>query len=224
MIRIAVCDDDLNNLKITSKYIEAALINLNFEAEIVLATQSQQLITESISNNEIDILFLDIDFNGAGKNGIEFATELRKINKDFSLVFVTAFFEYSLIAYQCKTFGYVLKPITEQSITPVLSRLKAEYTQNTNNFIQLNKDYSIRTKDILFIERNKSKAKVYTAETIYETNYSLNNIQDILPADFVRVHRSYIINQNNIQKINRDEKIIEFGNNLSCPLGQFHFI
>lgn len=224
MIKIALCDDDINNLNLTSKLIESALINLDFEAEIVVATQSQDVIKEKILNNEIDILFLDIDFNGTGQNGIEFANELRQCNKDFCLIFVTAFFEYSLLAYQCKTFGYILKPLSIQAITPVLTRLKSEFTENTNNFIQLNKAYSIRTKDILFIERNKSKAKVYTENCVYETNYSLNNIQHILPADFVRIHRSYIVNPNNIQTINRDDKLILFKNKITCPLGQFNSI
>jgi len=224
LIRIALCDDDKNNLNLTSKLIESALISLDFEAEIVAVTESQDVIKEKILNNEIDILFLDIDFNGTGQNGIEFANELRNYNKDFSLIFVTAFFEYSLLAYQCKTFGYILKPLSMQAITPVLTRLKNEFTENTNNFIQLNKSYSIRTKDILFIERNKSKAKVYTEDSVYETNYSLNNIQNILPEDFVRVHRSYIVNPNNIQTINRDDKLIMFKNKITCPLGQFNSI
>lgn len=220
MLRIGLCDDDLNSLKYTSKIIEANIINTNFEAEIVLATKDQELIKEKIANHEIDILFLDIEFKSEGKNGIVFANELRVLNKDFSLIFVTAFFEYSLLAYQCKTFGYVLKPITTQSIAPIMLRLKSEFSQEKNNFIQLNKSESIRAKDILFIERNKSKTKVYTACDTFETNYSLNNMQEILPKDFIRVHRSYIVNQNNIQSINRNEKIILFKNKLSCPLGQ----
>lgn len=220
MMRIGICDDDLNSLKYTSKIIEAQIINMNFEAEIVLVTTNQELIKEKILNHEIDILFLDIDFNSKGKNGIVFANELRVLNKDFSLIFVTAFFEYSLLAYQCKTFGYILKPITIQSTAQIMLRLKSEFSQETNSFIHLNKSETVRAKDILFIERNKSKTKVYTTCDTFETNYSLNNMQEILPKDFIRVHRSYIVNQNNIQSINKNERIILFGNKLSCPLGQ----
>lgn len=220
MMRIGICDDDLNSLKYTSKIIEAQIINMNFEAEIVLVTTNQELIKEKILNHEIDILFLDIDFNSKGKNGIVFANELRVLNKDFSLIFVTAFFEYSLLAYQCKTFGYILKPITIQSTAQIMLRLKSEFSQETNSFIHLNKSETVRAKDILFIERNKSKTKVYTTCDTFETNYSLNNMQEILPKDFIRVHRSYIVNQNNIQSINKNDRIILFGNKLSCPLGQ----
>lgn len=220
MIRIGLCDDDLNSLKYTSKIIESQIINMNLEAEFVVITNNQELVKEKIINREIDVLFLDIEFKSDGKNGITFANELRTFNKDFSLIFVTAFFEYSMLAYQCKTFGYVLKPVTIQSIAPIMLRLQSEFFQESSSFIQLNKSESIRAKDILFIERNKSKTKVYTACDTFETNYSLNNMQEFLPKDFVRVHRSYIVNQNNIQGINKNEKVILFENKLSCPLGQ----
>lgn len=220
MIRIGLCDDDLNSLKYTAKIIESQIINMELEAEFVVITNNQELVKEKIINHEIDVLFLDIEFKSDGKNGITFANELRAFNKDFSLIFVTAFFEYSMLAYQCKTFGYVLKPVTTQSIAPIMLRLQSEFYQESSNFIQLNKSESIRAKDILFIERNKSKTKVYTACDTFETNYSLNNMQEFLPKDFVRVHRSYIVNQNNIQGINKNEKVILFENKLSCPLGQ----
>lgn len=220
MVKIGLCDDDINSLKYTSKIIEAQIISMNLDAEIVAITVDQELIKKKITNHEIDVLFLDIEFKSYGKNGITFANELRVLNKDFSLIFVTAFFEYSMLAYQCKTFGYVLKPVTIQSIAPIMLRLQSEFFQESNSFIQLNKSESIRAKDILFIERNKSKTKVYTACDTFETNYSLNNMQEFLPKDFVRVHRSYIVNQNNIQGINKNEKIILFENKLSCPLGQ----
>lgn len=220
MMKIGLCDDELDSLKYTSKIIEAQIINMNLDAEIVVITDDQELIKQKVVNHEIDVLFLDIEFKSGGKNGITFANELRTFNKDFSLIFVTAFFEYSMLAYQCKTFGYVLKPITMQSIAPIMLRLQSEFFQEPHNFIQLNKSESIRAKDILFIERNKSKTKVYTACDTFETNYSLNSMQEFLPKDFIRVHRSYIVNQNNIQGINKNEKIILFENKLSCPLGQ----
>lgn len=220
MMKIGLCDDELDSLKYTSKIIEAQIINMNLDAEIIVITDDQELIKQKVVNHEIDVLFLDIEFKSDGKNGITFANELRTFNKDFSLIFVTAFFEYSMLAYQCKTFGYMLKPITMQSIAPIMLRLQSEFFQEPHNFIQLNKSESIRAKDILFIERNKSKTKVYTACDTFETNYSLNSMQEFLPKDFIRVHRSYIVNQNNIQGINKNEKIILFENKLSCPLGQ----
>ena len=88
--------------------------------------------------------------------------------------------------------------------------------------LKVNKDYMVRTKDILYIERNKSKATIYTNDSTYETCYSLNSLENELPNNFVRVHRSYIVNSNQISKISKENKSIYFNEYLSCPLGQFN--
>jgi DNA-binding LytR/AlgR family response regulator len=223
MIRIGLCDDEINVIKGIAKIMESSLINLDLDAEIVVITDNQEQIFSAIKNNEIDVLFLDIDFKSSDKNGIKFAKELRQINKMFKLVFLTGHFEYSLLAFKCKTFDYVLKPITIQNLEPVLMRLKEDIENNSFDFIKVNKNFTIRTNDILFIERNKSKAIIHTASSNYESCLSLNAVLENLPNSFIRIHRSYIINQNQIQTIDKENKIINFEGNKFCPISQFDF-
>ena len=98
MIRIGMCDDNLTVLNGIAKILESELIEQDIDAEITIITNDQNIIYEQIKNQEIDILFLDIDFKN-GKNGVDFALELRKLNKNFYLIFVTAFQRYILIYY-----------------------------------------------------------------------------------------------------------------------------
>ena len=224
MINIAICDDESHTLNAIAKVTESAIITCNFDAEIAIATTNQQLIYEKIKNHEIDVLFLDVDFNNNGVNGIEFALELRKQDKNFKLIFVTSHFEYAMIAYKCKTYDYILKPFDKDKVCNIIKRLMDDVSDYDLGLIKLNKDDTIRTKDILFIERNKSKATVYTKNSTYETCFSLNSIHQELPPSFVRVHRSYIVNQDRITHISKDEKSIYFEDNKCCPLGQFNLI
>ncbi|MBR6688516.1 MAG: response regulator transcription factor [Clostridia bacterium] len=218
MINIGICDDDTSSINYTKKLIESGLISIEFDAEISIATSNQQAIYSRIEKREIDILFLDINFNN-GKNGIEFANELRKVNKKFKLVFVTSHFEYAMLAFSCKTFDYILKPIDIDKITYVLERLKDDLMAARTRFIKVNKDYTIRTEDIYYIEHNKSKTAIYTKDSVYETTNSLNTILDSLPDYFIRNHRSFIINQNEVAKIDKDDRLIYFNNGLNCPIG-----
>ena len=220
MINIAICDDERDVLKAIAKITEASIITTEYDAEVKLVTTSQKDIYNGIKEHTIDVLFLDVDFNNGGKNGIDFALELRKINKDFKLIFLTAHFEYAMLAYKCKTFDYILKPVDIDKMVAVIKRLKDEVTNSDLGLFKVNKDYVVRTKDILFIERNKSKATVYTKDSTYETCFSLNSIKQELPASFLRVHRSYIVNSEQISKIDKDEKSIYFTKDLSCPMGQ----
>lgn len=222
MIHIAICDDEAEIVKSVAKFTESAIITSGFDAEISLITTNQNDVYYGVEKHEIDVLFLDVDFKGTGKNGIEFALELRKINKDFKLIFITSHFEYMMMAFNCKTFGYLMKPIDLEKVTNIIKRLKEDLSFSELGLLKINKDYTLRTKDILFIERNKSKATVYTKGSTYETCYSLNSLQHELPSSFIRVHRSYIVNSNQISKISKEDKSIYFEENLSCPLGQFN--
>lgn len=221
MIKIGICDDEPNVLKGISKILESCIINLDLDAEIVIETTEQADIISAIKNKEIDVLFLDIDFKNSERNGIKLAKELRTLNSNFKLIFSTGHFEYSLLAYKCKTFDYVLKPITYQNLMPTVKRLKADLENDTSNFVKISKNFSLRTDDILFIERNKSKAVVYTSDSIYSSSYSLTTLLEELPSSFIRIHRSYIINQDRIKIIDRENKQIVFDNNNSCPIGNF---
>ena len=223
MINICICDDEASVLKAIAKVTEAAIITAQFEAEIALVTSNQNDVYKLIENHQIDILFLDIDFNNGGKNGIDFALELRKVNKDFKLVFITGHFEYAMLAYKCKTFDYLLKPIDINKVITIMKRLKEDFSETKFELFKINKDYSLRAKDILYIERNKSKATVYTKDATYETCFSLNNLEHELPSSFVRVHRSYIVNSEQISKISKDEKLIYFSDNINCPLGNLKY-
>ena len=115
-----------------------------------------------------------------------------------------------------------MKPMDIPKATNVLKRLTTDLSKCELGLLKVNKDYMIRTKDILFIERNKSKATIYTKDSTYETCFSLNCLEHELPNNFVRVHRSYIVNSSQIAKISRVDKSIYFDENLSCPLGQFN--
>ena len=223
MINICICDDEPSVLKSVAKITEAAIITTEFDAEITLLTSNQDEVYKLIKGHQIDILFLDIDFNNGGKNGIDFALDLRKENKDFKLIFITGHFEYAMLAYKCKTFDYILKPIDTNKVISIIRRLKEDFSGTKFELFKINKDYSLRAKDILFIERNKSKATVYTKDATYETCFSLNSLEHELPSSFVRVHRSYIVNSEQISKISKDEKLIYFANNINCPLGNLKY-
>lgn len=223
-MNIAICDDELPILKAIAKITEAAIISNKFDAEISTVTTDQEVIYEGIRNHQIDVLFLDVDFNNGGMNGIDFALKLREINKDFTLIFMTGHFEYVMLSFKCKTFDYIMKPVDINKVTTVLKRLTTDLSDCELGLLKVNKDYIVRTKDILFIERNKSKATIYTKDSTYETCSSLNTLVSELPDNFVRVHRSYIVNKEQIAKISKENKSIYFDENLSCPLGQFNNI
>lgn len=218
MIKIGMCDDDLNSNKTTAKLLEAEIIEQDLDAEITAVSDNQKEIFDQIYLRNIDILFLDIDFKKSGKNGIEFAKDLRKINKDFYLVFLSAHQRYIHVSLITKVFDFLVKPINRETLSELVIRLKDEFTTNNSLFLHLNKWNFVRTDDILYIEKSGKKSLVVTREFTYPTTKNLNILLEELPRNFARCHKSYILNKNKVISIDKKSGLAIFGKNISCPV------
>ena len=222
MIRIGMCDDDLDNLNIVSKFLEAEIITQGLDAEITIITDNQKEIFDNVYQKKIDLLFLDVDFKEKGKNGIEFAKDLRQVNKDFYLVFLTAYNRYIHVSLTAKVFDYLVKPINRDTIADLVSRIKEEFSNDKKIFLHLNKWVSIRTNDILYIEKIGNKSIVVTKQGRNSTLKTLDALLEELPINFRKCHRSYIINENKIIQIDKKKGYAYFSNDLYCPINS-HF-
>ena len=223
MISIGMCDNDIKLTQTIAKILESKIIENDFDAEIVVVTDDQKKIYEMIKNKEIDVLILDIDFGKNGKNGIDFAHELRSINKDFYLIFLSAFSRYMSISFLSKTFDYLIKPVNAEVISELICRLKNDIEQNKNLFLKINKSLLVRTDEILYIEKQRNKAIVYTNIKNYTMFGSLNEILDKLPNYFKKCHRSYIINENKIMTIDKKNSIAYLSKDITCPISMQYF-
>ena len=123
-MRIAICDDEKN----IRELIGNKVLKQYPEADIVFFQSGEELL---LSDNHIDILFLDIQMSG--RNGMETARELRKKDKNVILIFVTAVEEYVFQAFDVGAFNYIVKPIDDTKFADVLCRAVAEWhSQNTD--------------------------------------------------------------------------------------------
>lgn len=217
MVKIGMCDDEVEISKSIAIIIEEKCKSVNFNANIEIITDSQEKIHNMILNKEIDVLILDIDFKNGGKNGLDFAADLRAVNKDFYLIFLSAHSRFIHNSMIYKTFDYLVKPIHESIIAELVLRLKDDFEEEKKIFMHVNKSLSIRTDEIMYIEKQRNKAIIYTTDNSYETTGSINSILDLLPQNFRKCHRSYIVNEKKIVSIDRKESVLCLEKGLSCP-------
>ena len=71
----------------------------------------------------------------------------------------------------------------------------------------------------MFIKRDGMKLVFHTKNRDYETYSSFNKIQDLLPSNFIRAHKSYIVNINNIANLDPVSNLIYFSDNSTCDIG-----
>ena len=173
-----------------------------------------------LEQNPADLIFLDIQMPDL------LGTEFARIHHNDSLfVFTTAYPNYAVEGFRLDAVDYLLKPFSYQefldSANRARKRLKTDLpdeqqeVDSANGFLFIKSDYKVRRinlSDILYIEGLKDYIKVYLhgTEKPVLTLASLKQVESKLPASqFMRVHRSYIVNLQRIEIIERSR--IVFG-------------
>lgn len=207
-IRCCVIDDEPLAGRLIASYIE----KIPF---LVLAGVygSAREAVKSIIDGDVDAVFLDIRMSQL--SGMEFA---RIIPKGVQIVFVTAYSEYAIDAFRVGATDYLVKPVSFEEFSAAAVRIKERF-DSTNIpaaadgrlLVKVERGMTqISTDSIVMIEGLKDYVKIYLddASTVV-TLSSMKGIERHLPErDFMRIHRSYIINVSRIARIDRQKVIV----------------
>ncbi|TDT61892.1 LytR/AlgR family response regulator transcription factor [Fonticella tunisiensis] len=169
-----------------------------------------------------DVVFLDI--NLPGMNGIELAKKIRDFNKNISIVFVTAYDEYALEAFELYAMDYVLKPYDERRIYNTIIRIKDRLDNNVDQdnisdkiekiLVRLQKidntlkkipcEYGGKTvlvdiKDVYYCFIEDEQIYVKLKNKKYYSNYALHEIEE--RTGLFRTHRSFLVNLDHVKEL-----------------------
>lgn len=180
----------------------------------------------AISDHPVDILFLDIQMPEL--NGLEFS---RIVGGETRIIFTTAFERYAADSYKVNALDYLLKPISYPDFLTAANKALQWVEMTRKNTIQADvtaipvkeeiesifvkteyKLIQIALNKILYIEGLKDYVKIYTEEDIHPilSLMSMKTMEEMLPSkNFIRVHRSYIVQAQKIKVIERNR--IVFG-------------
>jgi two-component system LytT family response regulator len=199
------------------------------EIEIVGEAGSCNSAIEMINQNNPELIFLDIQLGG--ETGFDL---LELIEKSIKIIFVTAYDEYAIRAFEVNAIDYLLKPVNPERLKVAIERVvsiekaqKSEaksYEYSDSIYVHLNNYASrfIKINSISFIEPVGNYSKIVTIEgkhcLVLKT---LKQWQEELPDNnFIRIHRSSIINIEHVERIEKksNSRHIAFLKNISEPL------
>ena len=228
MIRCMAIDDEPLALKQLVAYISKVPF-------LQLAAQCQSALEarEYLEHDMVDAIFCDI--NMPDLNGMDF---VKSLTMPPLIVFTTAYSEYAIEGFRVNAVDYLLKPFGMQDFQRAANRLKERLESNTpeisspaadssqvDNTIFLKADYRIvkvNKPDIRYIEAMSEYLKVWIeneAKPII-TLLSMKKMEEHLPDYFMRIHRSYIVNLNKIQEVNKNRVIMDKDTYL--PIGDLY--
>ncbi len=159
---------------------------------------------EFVQNNSIDIIFLDISMPKF--DGLAFSRVINTLKTKPFLVFITAYSEYAIDAFEVAAFDYILKPYSETRITDTLQRLEnSTATKRNNGKLTIKRNCKLcvlSIDDIYYCEVHEHEVYIYTRDEHYIVSSSISDFYKKLPHDnFFRCHRSYIVNLDKITEI-----------------------
>lgn len=219
MLNFIICDDNLNLLNKLETMLETIFVKNSFEAKVSFTSDNIDDTLSFIDSNKVDVLMLDINLKSE-KSGLELAEAVRKKNKDVYLIFTTGHLEYAMVAYKFKTFDYLAKPITYDRLEDTVKRLFEDINGLPKKYIKIdNKNTIIDEAQVHFIKRDGMKLIFHTSSRDYDTYSSFAKLEDKLPENFVRCHKSFVINLDNVKNMDPVTSTIFLKDDSFCSIG-----
>ena len=214
-ITCAIIDDEPLARMLLKGYVERTpFLTLQGMYDIAMSSVSE------LSSNPPNLVFMDIQI--PDMDGLKFS---RLLPSQTKVVFTTAFSEYAAQAYRVNALDYLVKPINyaeflesvnkahawfdrKQHIVPTPAPAEQQEEKSSNETVFIKSDYKviqIALNDILFVEGYKDYLKFYLVnDTTITSLLNMKNVEDSLPRNrFKRVHRSYIVQMNKVDYINK---------------------
>lgn len=205
---VAVCDDEKKIGKLIKGKIQRYCFNRNMEWKLMLFESGEEVLAYDF--DQINVLFLDVDMPGC--SGMEVAKRIRERNKTMLIIFLTAYSEFVFESFKVEAFRYLIKPLKDREMTETLDAV-AEKLIDSDDYFRFrfqNELFSVRYRDIIYIEGIQDKLWIYCQNQTYRWRGRMKNLDMLLNRKgFFLVHRSYIINMSKIERYNSKAVFLE---------------
>lgn len=214
MIRCIIVDDEPLAQEILETYVG------QHKRLLLIKTCSNALEAFNVLHNEqVDLILLDIKMPGI--SGLDF---VRSLKNPPAVIFTTAFANYAVTGFELDAVDYLLKPIVYERFEKAIDKLLKTYRPE----IEKSKDYTyfkisgklikIYHCDLLYARCVKDYISLVTKNGNFITHMTMKYLTELLSADlFVRVHRSYLVNRNEVERIEKNN--LKIGPEL-IPIGE----
>ena len=229
MLNIFVCEDDPMQRKNVVQIIKNTVLIEELDMQLILDTPNPYELLEAVKTSQnTGIYFLDIDLK-CDMNGMKLAQQIRMFDPRCFIIFVTSHSElsYMTFQYRVEAMDFVLKDNPAEAkvkIRECLLNASERYALQSNKTHKVytieigERKISVDYNDILFFETSSNIHKVilHAKDRQIEFSGSIKELEKALGDNFVRCHRSFLVNRNNIKETDTKNRIIYFANGETC--------
>ncbi|MEE1947128.1 LytTR family DNA-binding domain-containing protein [Pedobacter sp. KR3-3] len=215
MINCLIVDDEPLAQEILTTYVQGTSV-----LRLVKTCNTALEAFEVLHQEKIDLLFLDIKMPGL--SGIDL---IKSLKNPPAVIFTTAYSEYAAASYDLEAVDYLLKPITQERFDKALAKFlklqpEATTAPNFTYFKVSGKLVKVLHADILYAQSIKDYILLHTLNGNHIVHMTMKYLGELLPEkEFVRVHRSYLVNRAVVTVIGKTHLCI---NETEIPIGEHY--
>ena len=229
MLNIFVCEDNTVQRQIIVQTIQNTVLIEELDMQLVSDAEEPYMLLEKVKTSQnTGIYFLDIDLN-SNMNGMKLAQQIRLFDPRGFIIFITAHSElsYMTFQYRVEAMDFILKDNPAEAKVKIRECLLKAMERHTLETNKTHKVYTIEIggrkigvdyDDILFFETSSNVHKVilHAKDRQIEFSSTMKELTSTLGDNFVRCHRSFLVNKANIKEIDAKNRIIYFNNGETC--------
>ena len=157
---------------------------------------------EFIDQHDIDLLLLDLNLNG--EDGFDVLKNV--LSQSFHTIIVSAYKDKAIEAFEYGVLDFVPKPFNEKRLSQALSRTTRDASTDSNNatikflsIVKKGSQYLLELKRLKYIKGARVYTEIYLKDGTKELhNKSLDALRQLLPSNFERIHKSYLVDMQEV--------------------------
>ena len=219
-MRLAYCDDEEIQLEYMRQLAEHWARQAGVSLTYCAYKSAEELLFENSESYPFDLLILDIDMQGTdgtpGMSGMALARKIRMKDDKIPILFLTNKREYVFEGYEVQALRYLLKPISEEKLFPLLGEVCEAAKEEVQSLIVSadGEHCKIAVPDILYLEADGHYVRIHAAKRDYIVKRAFTELAGELADGFVSTHRSYLVHLKYVERVQRTECILSDGSSV----------
>ena len=219
MIRIAIVEDEDMYVQQFTGYLKEYQKTCEEELNVTIYRDGDGIVEHYKA--QFDIILMDIQMRFM--DGMSAAEEIRKVDSEVVIMFITNMTQYAIRGYEVDALHYLVKPVSREKLFEVLSRAAGKLAVEPP-FVVISCQggrVKLYESDILYVESFLHDIVIHTKTGEYRIKENISAFAQRLSKDFFRVHRSYLVNLKAVIRIGRTSVTLESGAEVPVARGKY---
>lgn len=218
MYRVLIVDDEREVTDSLARMIAAS--PFASQLELVGERGGEGPVSDALGGG-VDVLFMDIQLGESVPTGIELVEALVPHASDVQVIYMSGYLEYAPETYRTRHTWFLSKPIRQEALNAALERAVGNLDHARRGSLVVRSGSSLMQvvpSRVLYVESDRRKVRIHERGRVIETYSKIDEMERLLPDQFVRCHKSFLVNMDCISELRASDLVLANGE--TVPVSQ----